>query len=386
MRALIVEHGASRAALAASRALAAGGWTVGNGSPARRSPSAASRAVVRHHPVPLVREGVDRFAAAVAAAVEQEGYEVVFPADDAELLALSERRTDIPAVVALPPHSVVLRALDKLELTASGQRAGLAVPRTWPLAADAAPPSRGPFVVKARLHAAPGTTTSRVEAAVAATGEEAVRCGAAIHAGGGEPFAQERLEGRLEAFVVLVDRDRRTVAAAQQASERIHPPGTGLSVRARTVSIDQVLARRVADLLGDLGWVGLAELQFIRPPGGEPHLIDFNGRFYGSLALAVAAGPNFPDLWARMATARPLPAAVPPAAPGVRFQWLEGDLKRALVERRGSLTADVRQSLRYAFGARHSVSSARDPGPSLERAATLSGRAARRLIAGPRGA
>lgn len=384
MRALIVEHGASRAALAASRALAAGGWTVGNGSPAHRSPSAASRAVVRHHPVPLPGEGVDAFVAAVSAAVEEEGYEVIFPADDAEVLALSERRADIPAVVTLPPHPVVLRALDKLELTASGERAGLAVPRTWPLAADDAPPSRGPFVVKARFHAASGTT-SRVEASVAATGKEAIRHGNAIRAGGREPFAQERLEGRLEAFVALVDRDGRTVVAAQQASERIYPPGTGLSVRARTVPIDRALAQRVEALLGDLGWVGLAELQFIRPPGGEPHLIDFNGRLYGSLALAVAAGPNLPDLWARLATARPLPAAVPPAEPGIRYQWLEGDLKRALVERSGGLAADVRQSLRYALGARHSIWSASDPWPALDRVATLAGRSIRRLIGGRRG-
>ena len=38
---------------------------------------------------------------------------------------------------------------------------------------------------------------------------------------------------------------------------------------------------------------GLAQFQMIVPPGGPPHVIDFNGRFYASLESAMAAGVNF---------------------------------------------------------------------------------------------
>jgi predicted ATP-grasp superfamily ATP-dependent carboligase len=54
----------------------------------------------------------------------------------------------------------------------------------------------------------------------------------------------------------------------------------------------------VARLLADLGWSGVANVQFVRAPGGRPRLIDLNGRLYGSLALAYATGVNVPDLWA----------------------------------------------------------------------------------------
>jgi hypothetical protein len=52
----------------------------------------------------------------------------------------------------------------------------------------------------------------------------------------------------------------------------------------------------------------------------------------------------------------------------VRYQWLEGDLRAA---------HDPLGSLRYAFGARHSIASVSDPRPALHEV--------RRLIAERRG-
>jgi hypothetical protein len=51
----------------------------------------------------------------------------------------------------------------------------------------------------------------------------------------------------------------------------------------------------------------------------------------------------------------------------VRYQWLEGDLRRAAVERRGGLLLDLAGTLRFAAGAVHSTLSLRDPAPALAR-------------------
>jgi len=148
-------------------------------------------------------------------------------------------------------------------------------------------------------------------------------------------------------------------------------------VRAHTVAVDEELAGRAAALLGELGWQGLSELQFLVPDGGgEPQLIDFNGRFYGSMPLAIGAGVNLPDIWARSVTSRDVPEPRD-AEPGVRYQWLEGDLRAAREDSRGTVR-DLLECLRYAPGARHSVSSLSDPAPLL--------RAVRRLAAERRGA
>jgi predicted ATP-grasp superfamily ATP-dependent carboligase len=381
VRALIVEHGLTRQALAGARALAAAGWEVGLCASRERPMAGASRSVSRTYVAPEPQGGLDAFVAAVNAAIAAGGYEIVFGADDAQVLALSERRGDVDAVVPHAPHAAVVRSLDKLELGRAAERAGLAAPRT--LAAEDGWPEGAPVpaVVKARLHAsfAPGGGAERIKTQVVGDEHEGERRIEEIAALGAVPVVQEVVEGRLEAFVALVDGDGRLLACAQQRAGEIWPPHVGVSARAVTVPVDSGLADRVGAMLVDLGWSGLAELQFLVPPDGEPRVIDLNGRFYGSLQLAVSAGVNFPDLWARMATGRPVDGRVQ-APGGVRYQWLEGDLKRALVQRRGGLVRDVAGTLRYAVGARHSLWSPRDPGPALHVAATLAGRAARRAL------
>src|SRR5204862_2358158 len=127
--------------------------------------------------------------------------------------------------------------------------------------------------------------------------------------------------GRLMAFTSVVDGERRMVARVQQEAERTYPRGLGCSARAHTVPVDEDLAARVARLLAKLDWSGLSELQFIVPEQGEPLLIDFNGRFYGSMSLALAAGANLPAVWAAVATGRPVGGLAGAAVPGVRYQW-----------------------------------------------------------------
>lgn len=371
MRALIVEDGSSRGALAAVRALARAGWTVSIGSPIG-SLAASSRDAASWHPVPPAAAGLEPFVAGVAATIGRTGAEVVFGAGDAEVLALSLRRSELGAVVPYAPHDVVVRALDKLSLIEAAREAGFAVPRTVPATEAELAALEGPAIVKARLHSLPGAESApgRQEALLCREPAAAAARSASIRAGGGEPLLQEVAAGELTAFTALVGTDARLVAAVQQVAEGTWPPETGASVRARTVPVEDELARKAGALFRGLGWLGLAELQLLTPTDGDPLLIDLNGRFYGSLALATGAGLNLPAMWAALATGRPLPEGRE-ARVGVRYQWLEGDLRRALEERRGGLLRDVGGSLVYAVGAAHSVSSARDPRPAVRAAARI---------------
>lgn len=104
----------------------------------------------------------------------------------------------------------------------------------------------------------------------------------------------------------------------QQETSGTWPTPSGVSCRAQTVEVDEDLAARATALLTALGWSGLVELQYLRDDDGRRWLIDLNGRFYGSMALANAAGANLADAWARSALGRPLPS-LPDGRPGVRF-------------------------------------------------------------------
>jgi predicted ATP-grasp superfamily ATP-dependent carboligase len=379
VRALIFEHGRNRAALAGARALNAAGWEVGVASPDPVELAPSSRAVSRWHRVEPPEWGLEDSIRALGDAIAAGGYEVVLPADDAKLMALSLRRGDLHGAVRYPSHEVVVRALDKLLLAEAAGRAGLHPPITEAAGRDALP-GHETLVVKPRLHA--GFRREGVpahwDALVATSRRAALEHAEELRAGGAEPVFQEHVRGGLAAFSAVAEREGRLVGRVQQASERIWPPGAGFSTRARTMPVDPALAERVAALLGELGWTGLAELQFIVDGEGRWRLLDLNGRLYGSLALAVAAGVNLPAAWAAVATGRPAPAAAD-ARPGVRYQWLEGDLRRAARERSGGLAADLAGSFRYALGACHSIWRIDDPAPALRHA----GRLARRGLAKP---
>jgi len=371
-RALVVGDGSAAYVLPALRSLGRAGWTLGVGQPAPGS-GTTSRWCSAYHPVPRAEDDEQRWLDAVVQAVRAGSYDVVFPADDIELLALSAHRDRVPALVPYPAHAAVVAAVDKLTLTRAAERVGMGTPRTLDATDDAVAASTAPVVVKARLHWSPGDRAPDRHLPVQiATGPDAVRAAvAAVRAGGGEPVLQEVLDGTLMAVSAVADRSGTLVAYSQQETTRQTLRRT--SARAHTVAADPGLEDCVRALLRELGWWGIANLQFLRGADGVPRLIDLNARFYGSLALAVRAGADLPRAWADVA----LGGSVAPALrcrPGVRFQALDEDL---LAVRAGDgVLAGAAGALAHGLGATHSVWDRHDPGPLVQR---LAQRVARRL-------
>lgn len=377
MRALIVDSNGGRGALAAVRGLARAGWTVGVACPSRSDLPALSRFVAHRHALPELANGEQAFLGAVRDAVAAQRYELVFGCSDAEVLALSAQRQSLATRIPYPAHEAMLAAIDKTRLAQAAESVSIATP---PAAASVQEARERwgarPVVVKESQH---GTRDAderlshvapeRFEDLLRA--EERVR---EIQAGGGVALVQPLLGGRLMAFSCVTDEDGTMLGRVQQVAERTYPLDAGSSARAVTVAIDERLSERVSALLKALNWHGLVELQFLAEEDRTPTLLDFNGRFYGSLALALAAGVNLPDLWARSALGLPLGPCVD-ARPGVRYQWLEGDLKAAREDSSGAVEA-VADCLRYALRSKASIWSPADPYPGLRTAGGVLARAA----------
>jgi predicted ATP-grasp superfamily ATP-dependent carboligase len=119
--------------------------------------------------------------------------------------------------------------------------------------------------------------------------------------------------------------------AAEFAHERLRdyrPTGSG-SVLRRSVRVDPRLREISRKLLGLIGARGVAMVEFrIDEQTGDPYLMEINGRFWGSLQLAVDAGVNFPLLLVDAALGKPV--RPPEYNEGVLVRWWLGDLVRTL--------------------------------------------------------
>ncbi|MGY1834769.1 ATP-grasp domain-containing protein [Blastococcus sp. SYSU DS0510] len=363
-RALVLTSSRDRGALAAVRALDRAGWHVGVGTPDAGGMVSASRSCRRSHPVPRPRGHLDDFVRAVRDAVAGGGYDVVFGSGDDWMAALAVCAEAIPAVVVHPPADVALAALDKAGLAQRAADAGVPVPRTEVATAEALATWSGPVVVKCRAHWQPGLRQElRIEARRYPDAGRARSRVALLEGAGFEALLQEPVDGEMEALVGLLH-EGRLHGRVQQRALRLWPTPSGVTSRAVTVPVDEALAAATTRLLTDLGWSGLVQLQFLRDDQGTLRLVDLNGRFFGSLALSTAAGPNLPDAWARQALGLPLPE-LPDGSTGVRYLWTAGDLRRAAAERRGGAVTDALSVLRWFPGAVESVWDRRDAGPAL---------------------
>ncbi|MBM7781279.1 hypothetical protein [Arthrobacter tumbae] len=363
-RALIVSTSRDRGALAAARSLRAAGWTVGVGTPEGRGMLCSSRAVAACHTVPRPRGDGKAFIEGVSAAVKAGGYDVVFGGGDDWMAALATYRHQIPTTVAHPSPDAVERALDKVLLAESAGRVGLAAPRTVPATPEAIADWDGPVVVKSRAHWSPGQTRPhRIEARLFDSMTAAKERVNHMEELGAEPLLQEPIRGQLGALIGFF-RDGHLEGRVQQETPRLWPTPNGASARAQTVAVDAALAEKVEALLTDIGWWGLVELQFLTDDDGVSHLIDFNGRFFGSIALTNAARPGLADAWGRLALGETVPHLADAPA-GFRYAWTAGDLRRARIERRGGLVADLADTIRWASRAQHSVWDVKDPGPTM---------------------
>jgi predicted ATP-grasp superfamily ATP-dependent carboligase len=363
MAVLIV--GDSCGALAATRELAKAGWTVGIGSNSRIGWASASRWSSRWHRIPPPLGDHTEFVEEINRVAKKHNYELVFGAGDAEVLAMSANRERLIPLLPYGTHPTVLSVFDKLELAELTVKAGLRAPVTRSAGNADLSEFDFPVVVKSRLHWNPGTTNqkTRVKNTIAYNHDDAVQHAEIMQSVGAEPLFQEFIPGHVETFVALTDRTGKILSQHVQRTTHEHSSESGISARATSVLASEEFTQKVQNLLTDINWFGIASIQFLQPNDGPPVLIDFNGRMYGSLVFANACGVRAMENWARLASGRDIAPAQ--ELLGLRYQALEGDLRRAMkvpgmgrISELGSCLAEIGRSV-------HPVMSWSDPMPTL---------------------
>jgi predicted ATP-grasp superfamily ATP-dependent carboligase len=141
---------------------------------------------------------------------------------------------------------------------------------------------------------------------------------------------QQRIVGAGVGLFGLFDHGELLTAFAHRRL-REKPPSGGVSVLCESVPLDARLRDDARRLLGPLRWHGVAMLEYKQEAAtGNQFLIEVNGRFWGSLQLAVDAGVDFPYLTCQLALGR-RPDATATYRAGVKNRWLLGDLDHLLL-------------------------------------------------------
>jgi predicted ATP-grasp superfamily ATP-dependent carboligase len=142
------------------------------------------------------------------------------------------------------------------------------------------------------------------------------------------PLVQRFVEGTGKGLFTVCDHGRPLMWFAHERLRDVRPSGSGSSLR-RAVPVDPRMLEPAERLLRRMHWHGPAMVEFRDTGHGEPCLMEINGRFWGSLELAVRAGADFPRMWTEVLRGEASPAPTP-ATMGVTVRWLWGDVKRLL--------------------------------------------------------
>ena len=374
---MLVTDGHLRPSLAIVRSLGRAGYLVYVCAPARKSLAGASRYAVDQAEVPDPLSQPQAFADAVVALTGRWHVQVLIPVSEEALLVLLPAAARMPDVcVPFPPLETFRKASDKGHVTALAATLGLAVPEQVVMRDRAGardlPVERLRFpVVLKPARSVGGEGADRVKHGVSYANDrtEYDRLVTALPASAFPLLVQQRIDGPGTGVFLLVWRDE-VIARFAHRRIREKPPSGGVSVCAESIAADPVTVEQSRALLAALHWSGPAMVEYKEDQvTGRRYLMEINGRFWGSLQLAVDAGVDFPTLLVSAALGnRPVP--VTQYALGVRGRWWWGEVDHLLARLRGASAPGVggranavRAFLRPGPGIRNEVLRADDPWP-----------------------
>ena len=308
--------------------------------------------------------------------VEAEHATWVVPTSDSSLCIVCAAYDSLSALcsVGCPSPNIVQRVLDKAATLAIAAQCGVPVPISMSIGSageleDALPQMRFPIIAK------PGdksrTTVHNFKTRTFASAAE-LRAAFADQQRFGEGLVFQSYHGGQGVGIELLMSRGEVIASFQHRRLSENPPSGGVAVVAEAELVDPLLLEHSVRLLEALEWEGVAMVEYRHDRAtGETALMEVNGRFWGSLPLAVAAGMDFP-LYAWQVSQGIAPTVPSSYRTGLRVRWTAGSLKRfahafADDAERIPVSAATRQLFAdFRFGTRSAMWSWSDPAPAIQ--------------------
>jgi len=282
------------------------------------------------------------FLAAVIRLLKKRKYDLMFPILDTSLILLSDHRDELSPLVKmlLPSRESVREVYDKSLTIRVANEEGVPTPKTFFIhdmvaLKDVASKVTYPMVIKPKwswiwnqnraFHRRPGYANSA---------SELVSSYEVIHRDFPFPMVQEYVPGPNISVAAIVNNGEPKAVCCIKV-HRTLPVTGGNSVLRETVPPEPRIVKYASKLLRRLGWHGVAEVEFkVDERDSVPKLMEINGRFWGSLQLAVDSGIDFPYLLYRLA----IDGRIQPTFNyniGVKERWVNGDISHLLAVLRG---------------------------------------------------
>ena len=352
---ILVLDGAERAALAVTRSLGSRGIAVNVAGHCSTSLAGASRYCARTITIANPADSVASFTADVTRAARKGGCRLVLPLTDASLTALYHEDVTAEFQVLGPPRLAYARAADKATAGSLSKALGIAVPNSiqaiGPESVAAAVRRIGlPAIVKPQFSRY--VADDRIHRSEVTLISDSTDLGHVLK----QPWVsriaclvQQFVPGRGAGVFILFARSSRIATFAHRRL-REKPPAGGVSVLSESATPNADLQTAADRLLNALEWFGPAMVEFRIDPDGKPWFMEINGRFWGSLQLAIDCGVDFPWLFYQLGVGREV-EPVTDYAVGRRLRWELGDLDHLLLQLRGKGTAATPAAKLRALGA-----------------------------------
>jgi predicted ATP-grasp superfamily ATP-dependent carboligase len=261
------------------------------------------------------------------------------PVTDSTTQVLAARRDQFPATVltAIPSLESYELVSDKYRLMKVAQELGVPIPTTvyvpdGDLASVLDQVTAFPVVVK------PGRSLLMTDRGWGKTSvhfvssvEELVDLYRRVPYLKNPSLIQQRVEGEGQGVFGLFDHGRPCALFAHRRI-REKPPAGGVSVLRESIELPKPMTDYAVKLLEHVKWHGVAMVEFkVDRASKIPRLMEINGRFWGSLQLAIDAGLNIPYLLYQVMSGQSVAIPDNSYRVGTQSRWFLGDLDHLLM-------------------------------------------------------
>lgn len=330
--------GDNRAALAITRSLGRKGHRIVVGEKTQPSLAQTSRYCTESfmHPDP-VHESAG-FVETLLRTVREKQIDMVLPVAEITTALVTAHKSAFERYCKVPFPDVATfdRAANKVEVLTLGEKLSIPIPTgvvlTKPGERSSWPEGlRFPIVVKPHRSRIPVNGRWRPTSVTYAESENELNAILAAKDPREYPLLlQQRIVGPGVGVFMCYQRGK-LVAQFSHRRLREKPPSGGVSVLRESVPVSPEAKRYAQALLDELGWHGVAMVEFKMDQADQTlKLMEINGRFWGSLQLAIDAGVDFPSLLLQTMADEPM-EPVDTYRIGVKSRWFLGDLDALLM-------------------------------------------------------